>query len=244
MMLKLINFFLTKIDGLFFSSPVILTYHSISDGKTPISIPAPHFIRQMAFLKESGANVISIGDFLDFQAGILKLRGRSILITFDDAFRDVFINALSILRKFNFPAVIFINPSLLGRKAEFATHKEDQERDICSVSDLHQLAESGVAIANHGHSHRRLSELSETEVVSEYENARDWIKNNLSINAYPEVFVFPKGAKNEEVKSYLRDRGAKILDDRVDIYSDTSLTGFVFKLSRSYYWLRKNILLL
>ena len=242
--LKLINFFLEKIDYLFWPLPTVLTYHSISDGKTTISVLTGHFRRQMAFLKESETSVISIRDFLDFKAGKLKLKGRTILITFDDAFRDVFLNALPILKEFNFPAVIFINPSLLGKKAEFATREEDKKREICSLSDLRLLAENGVAIANHGYSHRQLSGLSESEVVAEYENARDWIKNNFFTNSYPDVFVFPKGAKNEQVKSYLRNNGAKILDDRIDIYSDTSPLGFILKLSRSYFWLRKKMFLL
>ena len=66
--LKLINFFLEKIDYLFSPLPTVLTYHSISDGKTTISVLTGHFRRQMAFLKESETSVISIRDFLDFKA--------------------------------------------------------------------------------------------------------------------------------------------------------------------------------
>lgn len=239
-----LNYILAFADRFFFLKPVILSYHSVSDGKTLLSVSTAYFRGQMAFLKESGANIISLQNFLDFRAGKLKLKGNNVLITFDDGFKDVFLNALPILKEYNFPAVIFINPSLLGQKAEFTTHQEDRQRDICLASDLRQLAENGVAIANHGYSHQQLSGLSEIEVVAEYEKARDWIKNNLKTNNYPNVFVFPNGAKNEQVKTLLRNKGAQILDDRIDVYSDTSLVGFVLKLSQFYFWLRKRVFLI
>ncbi|MEK7462770.1 MAG: polysaccharide deacetylase family protein [Patescibacteria group bacterium] len=240
--LKFLNFLLSRIDGLFFSLPVILTYHSVSDGKTPISVTVANFEKQMAFLKGSGLRVISIKDFFSLKEQ--RSKEKSILITFDDAFKDVFLNALPILKKYNFPAVVFINPLLLGKKADFATREEDRGREICSFSDLRQLEENGVAIANHGYSHKQLSGLSELEAVSEYKNTFDFIKENLSKNAYPNVFVFPKGAKNEEVKTLLKTKGAEILDRRVDIYSDTSLFGFVLKLSGFYFWLKKKVFLI
>lgn len=222
----------------------MLTYHSVSDGKTPISVRKDEFRRQMAFLKARKINIISLRKFLDFKSGKLKLLGKNILITFDDAFRDVFLNALPILKEFGFPAAIFVNPSLIGSKAEFATFEEDRARDICSLADLHKLEESGVAIANHGYSHKPFSGLSDAEVISEYEKAFVFIKNNFTKNSYPNVFVFPKGAKNERVKNLLRSRGAMILDHRIDIYSDTTLFKFIFKLSQFYLWLRKRIFLI
>jgi len=239
-LLRFFNFLLSKIDSLFFSSPVILTYHSISDGKTPISATIANFEKQMAFLKESGARAMSLKDFLDLK----ERRSRDILITFDDGFKDIFLNALPILKKNNFPAVIFINPALLGKRADFATREEDRNREICSMQDLHQLEEGGVAIANHGYSHRQLSGLSVSEAALEYKKAFDFIKENFHKNSYPNVFVFPKGAKNEEVINSLKSAGAEILDGRADVYSDTSLFGFTLKLSGSYAWLRKKVFLI
>lgn len=242
--LRVINFLLKKTDSLFFTDPIVLTYHSVSDGLTPISVTVDNFRKQMDFLKSSGSNIISLENFLDFKKGKLKLSGRNFLITFDDGFRDVSLNALPILKKYGFPSAIFINPSLLGSKAGFATLEADRSRDLCSQADLVLLADGGVTIANHGYSHRQLSGLSESEIFSEYEKGYFWIKENFHKNSYPDAFVFPKGAKNRQVKEYLRSKGAQVLDDRIDIYSDTSLFGFILKLSRTYLWLRKRIFLI
>lgn len=228
-----INYIFLKLDRLFSSRSTVLTYHSVSDGETPISVSTDDFRKQMDFLKKSGRDVISIREYLDGKQGIL--------ITFDDAFKDVYTNALPILKENDFPAVIFVNSSLVGGVASFATLERDRSRLICSIDDLRQLANNKVAIANHSHSHKQLSGLAQEEVLSEYEKTFSFIKNNFVKNSYPDVFVFPKGAKNEQVKSLLRSRGAKILDDRIDIYSDTSITGFTLKLSRSYLWLRDKL---
>jgi len=239
--LNFFNFLLIKIDELFFASPAVLIYHSVSDGKTPISISSGNFEKQMAFLDKSGAKVINLKDFLDFKNGLLKLKGRNVFITFDDAFKDIVINALPILKKYNFPAAVFINPALLGKKAIFATKEKDKQRSICSLSDLKSLEKSGVAIANHGYSHKSFSELTETEFFLEYKKSEDFIEENFKENSYPDVFVFPKGAGNQRIISFLNGRGAKILNNRTDIYSNTSLFKFVFKLSGFYFWLRQKI---
>ncbi|MBI3046085.1 MAG: polysaccharide deacetylase family protein [Candidatus Harrisonbacteria bacterium] len=239
--LPIFNFLLIKIDKLFFASPAVLIYHSVSDGETPISVSSGNFEKQMAFLDKSGAKVISLQDFLDFKNGLLKLKGRNVLITFDDAFKDIFINAMPILKKYNFPAVVFINPALLGKKAVFATKEKDKQRSICSLPDLKSLEKSGAAIANHGYSHKSFSELTEAEIVLEYKKSENFIKENFKENSYPDVFVFPKGAGNQLITSFLNERGARVLNNRTDIYANTSLFKFVFKLSGFYFWLRHKI---
>ncbi|MDO8493079.1 MAG: polysaccharide deacetylase family protein [bacterium] len=230
---KAINYILSAVDQLFSSPSTVLTYHSVSDGATPISVTTESFRKQMKFLVESGRSVISLREYFDGKSGVL--------ITFDDAFKDVYQNALPILKENNFPAVIFVNTSLLGGHATFATLDKDRSRQICTLEDLRQLADSKFAIANHGNDHRQLSGLADDEVISEYEKAFSFIKKSFIKNSYPDVFVFPKGAKNESVKVLLRSKGAKILDDRIDIYSDTSMAGFALKLSRSYLWLRDKL---
>lgn len=113
------------------------------------------------------------------------------MITFDDAFKDVYQNALPVLKEYNFPAVVFVNASLVGKTAEFATRSEDRSREICSLDDLLALEAGGVTIANHGYNHRQLSGLPDDEVLSEYEKGRSWIASNFRKNAVPEAFVFP-----------------------------------------------------
>ncbi|MDE2001738.1 MAG: polysaccharide deacetylase family protein [Patescibacteria group bacterium] len=232
------------VDGLFFRSPVVLTYHSVSDGKTPLSVSVDGFRAQMALLRRLGVRVLSAHDFLAIRSGAMPAPAKSVLITFDDAFQDVALNALPILEQFHFPAVVFINSGLIGGKAAFATLPWDRDRNVCSLDDLRALSGGGVAIANHSHSHKQLSELSDAEIASEYKKTFDWIEKNIGENKYPDLFVFPKGAKNERAKDVVRKAGARVLDDRIDVYADTTLLKFVLRLSPCFLWLRRNLFLI
>lgn len=223
------------------SDLAVLTYHSVSDGATPISVGSEAFEEQMNYLKESGANVISVADYLDIIEGRKKILGKNILITFDDGYRDIYLNALPVLKKYDFPAVMFINSAYVGKKADFATRERDKQRELCSLPELQELAESGVSIANHSHSHRRMSGIGEEEIVSEYEKCKIWIKSNIKGNVYPDVLALPKGIGDEKVKSALKSVGVRsILENRLDVYPDKPLAYFKLSLNPVFRWSRKN----
>lgn len=100
----------------------ILNYHSISDTKNchafscdlykNLSITAEQFERQVVFLKQHGHSFITFSDLDTVSACNLK---KPTIIYFDDGFKDVLVNALSILQKYNIPATIFIPTGLADR---------------------------------------------------------------------------------------------------------------------------------
>lgn len=219
----------------------ILTYHSVSDDATPLSVTPEAFAAQLAYLKDHRIKVVDLESYLAFAEGGKRLSGRNVLITFDDGYRDVYELAWPILKKYNFPAVMFVNSARVGNRAGFATRVRDQERRLCSVSELGELARGGMAIANHGDRHRVMRGLREAEIISEYRECHDWIKKNIPANAYPDVFALPKGVGDERVKSILRQAGARlIMDGRTDVYPDKSIGYFRASLNPVFRWLRKN----
>ena len=73
----------------------ILLYHSISDDNSEMSLNVDIFENQIKYLKNSGYTSINF-DEIDHKAK------KQIIITFDDGYKDIFINALPILKKYNF----------------------------------------------------------------------------------------------------------------------------------------------
>ncbi len=219
----------------------ILAYHSVSDGKTPISVTTKEFGEQMEFLKNNGFNVLNLSEYIEVVEGKKKLQKNSILITFDDAYGDVYQNALPILKKYGFSAVVSVNPFLVGKKAIFATREADKERDICSLEELRELSENNVAIVNHGFSHKDLPKLNDGEISFEYLEAKKWIENNIKSNSYPEVFVFPHGSKDARSISVIEKLGAKLIfKERVDVYPEKSLEYFKWSLNPVFQLARLN----
>ncbi len=87
----------------------VLMYHKVNDRpENPISVPIGLFDEQMAVLRELGYQVVSLDDVLDHVAGITPLPPGAVLITFDDGYRDILENALPVLRRHGYPAVIFV----------------------------------------------------------------------------------------------------------------------------------------
>ncbi len=91
---------------------LILCYHGIAMGDEHAShphmfLPAPMFERRLAILKDSGANVLDLGEALRrLKAG--DLPPRSVAITFDDGWADFYAKAYPALRKFGFPATVYL----------------------------------------------------------------------------------------------------------------------------------------
>lgn len=90
---------------------LILCYHGISTGEEhayhpEMFLPPQTFARRMEILKQLNCNVLAFSEALRLlKAGTLP--PRSVSITFDDGWAD-FVNAYSILRKYGFPATVYL----------------------------------------------------------------------------------------------------------------------------------------
>lgn len=96
---------------------VILCYHRINE-KTGLfydrNISAyPHeFERQLLYIKKH-FNVISISQLIDCYYGNYSIKPNSIMITFDDGFRDNALNAFPLLKKLEIPAIVFVTTGFI-----------------------------------------------------------------------------------------------------------------------------------
>lgn len=91
-------------------SVTVLAYHSISARKLR-SLEMEHspenFKKQMEYLRDN-YTILSLADFLACRKNQNRFPPRSVLITFDDGFRDNYIHAFPVLKVLKIPAVIFI----------------------------------------------------------------------------------------------------------------------------------------
>lgn len=92
----------------------VLTYHRVADPDRSsrlhpalISATPADFDRQMQYLSRR-FRVVSIDEVLEAIRGSGRLPKKSVLITFDDAYRDLKEYALPILKWYKLPAVIFV----------------------------------------------------------------------------------------------------------------------------------------
>src|SRR5690348_2083040 len=78
----------------------VLTYHSLDNSRSVISLPPAVFRDQMEALAGSGTPVVPLSE--------IHNRPGAVSITFDDGFANIADHALPILQRFSFPATVFV----------------------------------------------------------------------------------------------------------------------------------------
>jgi peptidoglycan/xylan/chitin deacetylase (PgdA/CDA1 family) len=89
----------------------ILAYHRINDDQFSlpgISIRVRNFEQQMKFLRLC-FDPISLEEAVNLLSRRERLPGRAVVVTFDDGYRDNYLNAWPLLRQLGIPATIFLS---------------------------------------------------------------------------------------------------------------------------------------
>jgi peptidoglycan/xylan/chitin deacetylase (PgdA/CDA1 family) len=150
----------------------VLMYHKINDRPgNPLSLPTSLFDEQMDQLRDLGYTVVDLEAVLDHYTDGAPLPPGAVLLTFDDGYTDNLENAAPVLRKYGYPAVLFVPIGYLddGRPLPHDEHLATQGV-VNRTLDWTQLAElerDGVRIESHGISHRPLADLEVDESARE-----------------------------------------------------------------------------
>jgi peptidoglycan/xylan/chitin deacetylase (PgdA/CDA1 family) len=150
----------------------VLMYHKVNDlPGNPLSVPVGVFDEQMAQLRELGYTVVALDDVLEYYANAAELPSRSVLITFDDGYRDNLEHAAPVLERYGYPAVLFVPIAYLDDALPLPHEERLAARGVVnSTLDWGELAEleaAGVRIESHGISHRPIADLALDEAARE-----------------------------------------------------------------------------
>jgi len=132
------------------AEPIVMTYHSVR----PEDVP--RFERQMRHL--STRTTV-------FPDDRRRRNGRPpVAVTFDDAFQNVFDNALPVMARHRIPATIFTPTGYLGGTAEWIARAGGSAPAVVSADVVASTDRTRVRFASHTVSHPRLASL-ERDVV-------------------------------------------------------------------------------
>jgi biofilm PGA synthesis lipoprotein PgaB len=201
------------------------------------------FLRQMDWLRNHGYHFVSVDDVLTSRAGGRPLPDRAVLVTFDDAYRSIYVHAWPVLRMFKIPAVVNVVGSWLEAKETIDFDGRPRPRStIAEWKALREMVDSGlVEVGSHswdlhrgiqgnpqgnqqpaGTTRRWLPEEKryETEVAyrrrvqADLEKSSEIIKRRFG--RAPRVIAWPYGRYNAVVRDVARGLGMNIgltLDD-------------------------------
>jgi len=113
----MLDYYLNIREKLFNSSAVILLYHRVDDSnKFPWAMPPKEikeFEKQISYLS-SRYNVISLNFLVRCINENKAIPRKAVVITFDDGFKDIYLNAYPILKKYGVKGTIFITTGRIG----------------------------------------------------------------------------------------------------------------------------------
>ncbi len=227
----------------------VLMYHQIGHFKNikehrSTYCKVSRFRMQMWFLKFFGYRVISLDELLlIIQQGDIPKK-RIVILTFDDGYADFYRYAYPILRKYNFPAIIYLLSNLVGKRAEWFRKEGRYDPPLLDVSQILALKNRGIEFGSHGRSHVKLAQVPLSRAREEIEKSKYELEGMLG---FPIThFCYPYGSLNENVKRIVEGAGYRsgvscyrgavypgcdpyVIPRKAISYGD-SLIGFMWKL--------------
>lgn len=175
---------LTKLGNTNNQKIPILLYHGVLDntwGAATLFVKPSEFAKQMNYLKENDYTPIFVSE-IDYAYAFSK----PIIITFDDAYVDVYTNAFPILQTYNFKANIFVITGSIGNNLYM---NEEMIKDV----DKSNLIEIG----SHTISHYKLAEKDEQTIEKELKESKEALEKIL--NKEINTIAYPSGSFNSTV---------------------------------------------
>lgn len=178
-------------------------YHSIGDNGFLFTVTTKDLEKQLGFLKRKKYNVIRLADMIERLRNKGKIPPKTVALTFDDAYRDNYLNAFPLLKKYNISATVFI-PTAYVDKEIF--NSEDKTIPVMSWQEAREMEESGlVDFAPHSHTHPLMNQIAFEEFVNEVKTSENILNKNLKRPV--KIFSFPKGKFKPEHADYLKKQG-------------------------------------
>ncbi len=175
----------------------ILMYHQIGRFKPMKNHRATYcsinrFKQQMLYLHIFGYNVISMNEALDILSDKKPMPKKPVVLTFDDGYENFLTYAVPVLKKYNFPAIVYIIPSLIGKKAEWLEKDNLHPSNLMTQSQILKIRKMGFDIGSHNLIHEKMEKKSfelQTHYATESKRILEDILNEEIIH-----FCYPYGS--------------------------------------------------
>jgi peptidoglycan/xylan/chitin deacetylase (PgdA/CDA1 family) len=190
---------------------VILCYHGVTEraqrhpsDRFGLHIRADRFETQLNYLRRH-YNVISLAEFLDARKKNAPLPDRSVVLTFDDGYRNFLTSALPRLSARDMSVSVFLitNEVRPENQSHVVQWTESDDETFLSWDEIRELQRHGVEFGSHTCSHPKLSELPPPEAERELRASHEAIAAQLSQATMP--LAFPYGSYSDTVIAMTRE---------------------------------------
>lgn len=180
-----------------YSVPILMYHHIDGANKNTDSpnVSKENFAKEMELIHKKGYNVISLDSLVDATLNKERLPRNSVVITFDDGYKDNYTNAYPALKKYSFPATMFIITGKIGQK------------EYVSWDDILEMSKNNISFGAHSRYHRYLPDLDEEEVRKSVVESKKDLEEKLG--AEVKYFCYPLGGFSDRIIKIVREAGYK-----------------------------------
>lgn len=229
----------------------ILMYHNVAEPPAGAGWPVLYvrpatFRAQVAVLRALGYRLVTMSEALPVLRG--ERRERVAVLTFDDAYVDVFENALPVLLAAGGRATTYAVSGALGGFNSWDERKIGVRKPVMTPEQLREWRRLGMEVGAHTRSHASLPALADAELLSEVAGSRADLEDVLGEPV--RQFCYPYGDLDERTVSVVANAGyaaatttrrgrARTGDDplrlpRVPVKRQLPIALFPFRVLTSY----------
>ena len=181
----------------------ILTYHSIDESGSPISLSETVFRNQVAWLARSDVRVVSLDALMHMPSD-----ADAVALTFDDGFVNFGDIAAPLLAEHALPSTLFVVADAVGRTNRWPGHRDRgvPELPLLGWDALGRLREQRVDIGAHTRTHANLARLTNGNVQDEVLGSAERITD--AVGSAPTAFAYPYGGVSEAAVALVASRFA------------------------------------
>jgi peptidoglycan/xylan/chitin deacetylase (PgdA/CDA1 family) len=175
----------------------ILAYHQVSH-KFDWSITRQkpdQFERGMKFLHEQGYRTVGLDEALSPH---YKHDEKKVVLTFDDAYQDIYSNAFPILRRFGFTAWIFVITGYVGEYGSWDYDSGRGKRMHLNWEQIQEMADADFGFGSHTVNHPDLTKIPRRHVEYELKKSKETLQDKL--NRRVDFLSYPFGRHNRYVQ--------------------------------------------
>ena len=176
----------------------IFAYHRFGDDRYPsTNISVETFEKQLQFLKENNYHVLTFGDAVAKWKNGDIFPDLTVILTVDDGYLSFYTKAFPLLKKYEFPATVFVQTGTVGGG------------DFMSWKQIKEIQKTGIEIGNHSHSHAYFLNLPvkerKREFLADFEKASAAFIKHLGNS--PKIYAYPYGEWTKDMEEVLQKKG-------------------------------------
>lgn len=185
----------------------ILVYHSVSavssEWLQPYTVAPESFRDQLDLLVDGGWRSLTVSELVTLrQRDPRGVPDRSVVLTFDDGYADFVDVALPLLRERNLRSTVYVTTGFLRGGEQAAALPDDPTLDR---SQLRSLADEGVELGAHSHTHPHLDTCPRRRAQAEITRSRDILEDIAQRRV--DSFAYPHGYSSAAVRRLVAAAG-------------------------------------